>query len=44
MDFYGIIHNIEEQCEAYFIADIYMKIFEDDLLNNFDIIFFHRYL
>ena len=41
-----IIQNIEEQCLGIFIADIYLKIFEDNVLNNFDQYFFifHRYL
>ena len=31
-----MIQNIEEQCGGIFIADIYMKIFKDNVLNNFD--------
>ena len=31
-----MIQNIEEQCRVVFIADIYVKIFEDNVLNNFD--------
>ena len=43
----GILQKIEEQCGGIFIADIYVKIFEDNVLNNFDKYFqtfFHRYL
>ena len=35
----GTIQNIEEPCRGIFIADIYLKIFEDNVLHNFDIFF-----
>ena len=41
IDYCGIIHNIEEQYEGIFIADIYLKIFEDNVLNIFDKYFFN---
>ena len=28
--------NIDEQCRGIFTADIYLKILEDNVLNNFD--------
>ena len=36
IDYCGIIQNIEEQCEGIFTDDIYLKIIEDNVLNNFD--------
>ena len=36
IDYCGIVQNIEKQCVGTFIADVYMKIFEDNVLNNFD--------
>ena len=36
IDYCGIIQNIKEQCGGIFIADIYVKICEDIVLNNFD--------
>ena len=40
-DYWGIMQNIEEQRSGIFIADMYMKIFEDNVLNNFDEYFFN---
>ena len=40
IDYCGVIQNIEEQYGGIFIADILMKIFEDNVLNNFDEYFF----
>ena len=37
INYCGTIQNIEEQCGYIFIADVYVKIFEDNLLNNFAI-------
>ena len=39
IDYCGIMQNIEEQCGESFTADIYLKIFEDNVMNNFDIFF-----
>ena len=42
----GAIQNIEEWCGGIFSVNIYMKIFEYNVLNNFDkycFIFFHIY-
>ena len=35
-DYCDIIQNIEEQCGGVFVADIYVEVFEDNVLNNFD--------
>ena len=32
----GTIQNIEEQCGRIFTADIHLKIYEDNIPNNFD--------
>ena len=40
----GIIQNIKEKCGGVFTADIYLKIFEDNVLNDKYIFFSHRYL
>ena len=40
VEYCGIIQNIEELCAGNFIADSYMKIFEDNILNNFEKYFF----
>ena len=36
IDYCGAIQYIEEKCGEIFTADIYLKIFEYNLLNNFD--------
>ena len=33
---YGLMKNIEEQCGGILIADIYTKIFGNNVLNSFD--------
>ena len=45
IDYCGIIQNIEEQCGAIFIADIYNVniVFEDNVLNNFEKYFSHLF-
>ena len=46
IDYCGVMQNIEEQCGGIFTADIiilYLKIFEYNVLNNFER-FFYRYL
>ena len=42
-DYCDIIQNIAEQCGGIFNDDICLKIFEDDVLNNFDKYFFNYF-
>jgi len=44
IDYCGIIQNIDEQCGGVFIVDIYLKISEDNELNNLDKYFFPQIL
>ena len=40
IEYFNIIQYTEEQCGGIFTADIYLKIFEDNVLNNFDHFFY----
>ena len=44
IDYCSIIQNIAEQCGEIFIVDIYLKIFEDNVLNNIYKFFFFFFL
>ena len=39
-DYYGTMQNIKGQCGGIYIGDMYIKIFKDNVLNNFDKYFF----
>ena len=36
IDYCGVMQNIAEQCGGTVTADIYLKIFEDNVLNSYD--------
>ena len=43
IDYCGIMQNFEKQCGGIFTVDIYLKIFEDNVLNSFDTYFFYLF-
>ena len=44
IDYCSIMVNIEEQCGEIFVYDIYLMIYKDKVLNNFDSYFILTYL